>query len=213
MKYALIIIIVLFLTVLFTILYLKKCTKKNIVSMPNEKSELPVYKDEQGTNSNPSFTVELLDYKKNQYNISQCSLGEKLYYKKAKNKRIKVYTRKKLYIGEIAIKDYKAFTLIALHPDYFEGLIYSLKKEKIIKKVIINVQAKVEFSKEIYLLNKQYLNTLITLSSLFEKDQIVETNYGPSTIIEITNEYLVVNVPSLGNRQIYDIDSIFNVNK
>ena len=54
----------------------------------------------------------------------------------------------------------------------------------------------------------RYLNKLISLESLFEINQIIETNYGSSTIIEIKKDYLIVDVPSLGKREIYDISSI-----
>ena len=152
-----------------------------------------------------------MDYKKAQLNITKSHLSEELYFKKDKDKRIKVYTSNKKYIGKIAIKDYKNFDLIAKKPYYFEGVIYSYLKEDITaKKVIISIQAKIEYSKEIYKINNDYLNKLVTLNSIFEVNQIIQTSYGASTIIEIHEDHLIVDVPSLGKREIYNLKETIN---
>ena len=190
-------------------MYLKNSSSSNNSPMPNVKIKTPVYKETIDDNPNPSFEVLLVDFKKNQLAINKSTIGEEIYFKTSKNKRINVYNSKKQYIGQILTKDYKQFSLIANNPEYFEGEIFSFNNEVFgIKKVIISIQAKVEYSKTIYQLNKNYLNTLITLNSLFEKEQIIETNYGPATVVEIYENHLLVEVPSLGNREIYDIESL-----
>lgn len=215
MEYILIILLILFVLIVFLIMYLKNNAKNNSSSLPNTKINTKIKEtDENETynNPNPSFKVELIDYKKVQINIIKTSIGEELYFKIAKNKRIKVYTLNNLYIGEIAIKDYnKNIPLLAIHTNYFEGKIDSYLKDKIItKKVIISIKAKTKYSKEIYMIDKNNLNNIINLKSIFEINQIVDTNYGPSTIIKVLNDHLLVEVPSLGTREIYDIETLIN---
>ena len=212
MKYAIISIFVLLFILILVVFLLKKSNSKKTFIIPSKVNK-PIYENIED-NSNPTFEVELIDYKKSQLGINKSSLGEPIYFKKGKNKRINVYTTNKIYIGQIAIKDYKKFNLIANKPNFFEGTIFSFKTDNIItKKVIISIQAKIEFSKQIYLLDKTYLNTIITLSSLFVPDEIIETNYGAATIISVYNDHLLVDVPPLGNREIYDIDPILNPKK
>ena len=180
-------------------------TKNTIKKSPDD-----IYSD----NPNPSYQVTLIDHKKNQVAISKSYESESVFFKVAKNKRINVYTINKKYIGQIAIKDYKPFNLIATKPDFFEGIITGYQTVNIMtKKVIISVEAKEENSIEIYKIDKNYLNTLITLKAIFKKNDVVETNYGPSTIIEIFDDYLLVEVPSLGEREVHDIDQILNPTK
>lgn len=208
MKYAIILILILVLSFIGTIIILKRNSNKK-VHLPTTKSKKPEYKETTIDNYNPSFEVELMEHKKSQLNINNSHLNEEVYFKKDKDKRIKVYTSNKKYIGKIAIKDYKKFDLIAKYPNYFEGVIYSYIKEDITtKKVIISIQAKVEYSTKIYNINPTYLNTLITLKSIFEENQIIETNYGVATIIAVYEDHLIVEVPSLGNREIYDFNNI-----
>ena len=59
-----------------------------------------------------------------------------------------------------------------------------------------------------YNINHNYLNNLINIHHIFEKNQIIETSYGPSTILEVHDHYLIVDVPSLGKREIYNITEI-----
>ena len=210
MKYAIILILILISVLICTIIVLKN-NSKNKTIIPNIKPKTPIYKETKDDNYNPSFEVELIDYKKNQLNISKSHLNDEVHFKKDKDKRIKVYTTSKLYIGKIAIKDYKNFDLIAKKPYYFEGVIYSYLKEDITaKKVIISIQAKIEYSKEIYKINNDYLNKLVTLNSIFEVNQIIQTSYGASTIIEIHEDHLIVDVPSLGKREIYNLKETIN---
>lgn len=209
MKYAIIFILILIISLIILLLYFKKNSKNKDFKMPNVKIKMPTYIETFNDNHNPSFLVELIDYKKGQLGISKSTIGEKVTFKLENNKRITVKSINKQYLGQIAIKDYKNFSLIASKPNYFEGEIYSFNKESLgIKKVIISVQAKEEFSKQIYHTNKNYLNTLITLKALFSEEQIIETNYGPATIKKIYEDHLLVEVPSLGNREIYDIENL-----
>jgi hypothetical protein len=165
-------------------------------------------------NPNPTFKVELINFKKNQFSINKSTINESVYFKINKNKRVDVYTINNRYIGQIAIKDYKNFSLISQKPNYFEGQIHSFITESITtKKVIIHIQAKIETSLDIYKIDKTYLNTIITLQSIFSENDVVETNYGPSTILKVFENSLLVDVPSLGQREIYDIDSILNTLK
>lgn len=178
--------------------------------MPNTKNTIKRNPDDiYSDNPNPSFEVTLLDYKKTQVAISKSYESESVSFTCAKNKRINVYTTNKKYIGQIAIKDYKPFELIAKKPNYFEGIITGYETVNIMtKKVIISVEAKEEHSIDIYKTDKSYLNTLITLKSIFKINDVIETSYGPSSITQVFDDHLIVEVPSLGTREIYDIDEI-----
>ena len=216
MKYIIICLIIFIILFILLLKYLKK-TSSDDVSMPTNSvqfREKPEYKEDYSTNNpNPSFLVELIDYKKNQLEISKSYINEMLSFSKSKKNRIKVYNSRNKYIGEITIKDYKDFDLIKDYTDYFEGQIYSFVKEKLTeKKVVISIQIKEECSKKIYQLDKSYLNKLISLSALFTESEIVETNYGPASVIDILEDHIVVDVPSLGQRKIYDIESLINTN-
>lgn len=209
MKYIFIVIFLLILFITFTITYLKKISSKNKVILPNTKITLPKYEEKIKNNDNPKFQVQLISKNKEQLNIDKSHIGETLRFTIAKNKKINVYNTQNKIIGQIAIKDYKSIPLIADHPNYFKGEIARFEKQTYtLKKVIINIQVKVEYSKPIFLLDKAYLNTLITLNSLFEINQVVETNYGAATIININTDHIIADVPSLGIRKIYDIESI-----
>ena len=218
MESAVIILIVLFVICIAIFLFLKKTSSDGLdVAMPdtrpiNSTKKPPTYKEEYTIdNPNPKFEVELKDFKHAQLGINRSTRNESVYFKVTKKKRIDVFTFNKQYLGQILIKDYKDYALIGQKPEYFEGEISSFIRESYsIKKVIISIQVKVESSKEVYNLDKSYLNTLITLPSLFTINQIVETSYGPSTILKVFDDHLLVEVPSLGNREIYDIDAILN---
>lgn len=207
MIYIFIFVIILLILSIFSILYIKKTANKSNTTMPNTKNAIKRNPDDNySDNPNPSFEVTLLDYKKNQLSISKSYENESVYFTVAKNKRINVYTVNKRYIGQIAIKDYKSFNLIASKPKFFEGIIIGYETVNIMtKKVIISVEAKEEKSVDIYKIDKSYLNTLITLKSIFKKNDVIETSYGPSTVIDVFDDHLIVDVPSLGKREIYDI--------
>ena len=89
--------------------------------MPSTKNIVKKNPDDNYSyNPNPSFGVTLLDYKKNQLSISKSYESESVYFTVAKNKRINVYTINKRYIGQIAIKDYKTFDIIASKPNFLK---------------------------------------------------------------------------------------------
>lgn len=207
MIYILIFLTIIVLLGVASVLFIKKTSKNNNFVMPNTKNTIKKSPDDiYSDNPNPSYQVTLIDYKKNQFAISKSYESESVFFKVAKNKRINVYTINKQYIGQIAIKDYKPFSLIATKPDFFEGIITGYQTVNIMtKKVIISVEAKEENSIEIYKIDKSYLNTLITLKSIFKKNDVIETSYGPSTVTDVFDDYLIVDVPSLGKREIYDI--------
>lgn len=221
MKYAIITIIILVILCFAIFFFLKKTSSDGKdIDMPDTTppsstlNKTPVYKEEYTIdNPNPDFQVELKDFKHAQLGINRATKNEGVYFKVTKKNRIDVFTLNKQYLGQILVKDYKDFSLISQKPEYFEGEITSFIRESYsIKKVIITLQVKSESSKEVYKLDKSYLNTLITLPSLFTIGQIVETNYGPSTILKVYEDHLLVEVPSLGNREIYDIDPILSSN-
>lgn len=207
MKYAIIALIIL-IVIFILIIYLMKilANKTSISKEISQEEQTP--KENINTNHNPSFCVDLLDYTKAKNNVYKSNINDIVSFKKTSNNRIKVYSKSK-YIGLIAIKDYKSFDLIKNNPQYFEGTIISKPDfNNYLKKVTIKIQVKEHYSREVYLINNEYLNKLITLNTLFEIGQIIETSYGPSTIIEILNNHLIVEVPSLGKREIYNIKEI-----
>ena len=212
MKYLFITILILIIFLIIVFISIKKASQNSNSVMPNTKQKKELTKDDiYSKNPNPSFEVTLIDYKQNQISINNSFENESVYFKLDKDKRIKVYTINKKYIGKISIKDYKLFDLISLKPEYFEGIIIGYQTvNRVNKKVIINTQVKEENSIDVYKINTSYLNTLITLKAMFEKNEIINTSYGPSTIIEVYDNYLLVDVPSLGTREIYDIQSIIN---
>lgn len=215
MIYAIIFILLIILLGILLIMHLKKASSSNS-PMPDTSVKLPVYQDKKDTeikNLNPIFNVELINYSKYTQAIYKSYVNEKLYFKTASDKRIDVYTEKRRLIGQIAKKDYKDFSIIAEKPQYFEGYIKSFNVYGYSsKKVNICLQIKKAHSKDVYLINNSYLNNLVTLKEIFTESQIVETNYGPATIIEIKDNHLIVEVPSLGKREIYDIVSLAKQN-
>ena len=196
MKYAILFLVILLIIFISLILFLKKKENKNIKT--NKKEQIKPL----SSNNNPVFEVTLINYRQEQLNIYRSNINDYLSFKKANDKRIKVLNNSKC-IGLISTKDYKKFNLISEHPNYFEGKIISfIPQENTLKKVLISVQVKVEYSNKVYKKNKEYFPSLISIHSLFEKNQIIETSYGPSTILEIHDDHLIVDVPSLGKRVI-----------
>lgn len=215
MIYAIIFILLIIIIGTLLILHLKKVSNTNS-PMPDTSIKLPVYQDKEDAkeeNLNPLFKVELINYSKYKSAIYKSYVNEALYFKTANDKRIDVYTEKRRLIGQIAKKDYKDFSLIAEKPEFFEGYIKSFNVYGYSsKKVDICLQIKKAHSKDVYLINNSYLNNLVTLQEIFTENQIIETNYGPATIIEIKDNHLIVEVPSLGKREIYDINSLIKQN-
>ena len=209
MKYAIAALIILIVIFILIIYLMKILANKTSIAKEITKEEQTI-KEKPNTNHNPSFNVDLLDYNKAKNNIYKSDINDIVSFKKNDNNRIKVFNKTK-YIGLIAIKDCKSFSLIQTNPQYFEGKIISKPDfNNNLKKVTIKIQVKEHYSKNVFLINNEYLNKLITLNTLFEVGQIIETSYGPSTITEILNDHLIVEVPSLGKREIYDIKEIIN---
>jgi len=207
MKYAIIALLAIIIIFVFIIIYLKKISSNNEnffdISVATQNTSTI-----DNTNKNPGFLVTLLNYKKHQLNIYKSKINDIVTFKKQKDKRIKVYNNSNC-IGLIAIKDYKDFNLIAKHTNYFEGRIANFEKENnTLQKVTLKIQVKKECSKKVYLINPDYFSTLINMHCLFEIGEIINSSYGPSTIVEIFDDHLIVDVPSLGNREIYNIKDI-----
>jgi len=204
MKCALIIILVLALILFIVILLLKKISVKEEFKMPNIKE----VKNLEYINPNPSIEIILTNYRKYQFNIQKSNINDPVSLTKTEDKRIKVCNNRKC-IGFFPIKDYKDFNLILKCPHYFEAKIASfIPKGNIAKQISIYVKVKKNYSSKLYKKDPKYLSTIININSLFEVDQIIETSYGPSTILEVNEDYLVVDVPSLGRREIYNLKEI-----
>lgn len=202
MKYAIASLILLIVVFVLIITYLKNASNKH-----TNTQKANVIKEAE-ENKNPAIQVTLVEYKKYQLNIYNSKINELLTLRKSKDKKIKILNQSKC-IGIISAKDIKNLELIQKKPEYFEGRIIAFEKQSnLLNKVIVEIQAKLNCSKKIYKINKVYLNSIISIHSLFIKDQIIETNYGPSTIIEVLDDHLLVDVPSLGTREIYDIKEI-----
>lgn len=207
MKYAIIALLLIIIIFALIILYLKKISAKNNnffdISIATQNTA-----NIDNSNKNPSFIVSLLNYKKYQLNIYKSKINDIVTLKKQKDKRIKVYNNSKC-IGLIAIKDYKDFSLIANHTEYFEGRIATFERlSNTSIKVSLKIQVKQECSKKVYSINPDNLPSLINMNSLFEIGEIINSSYGPSTITEIYDDHLIVEVPSLGKREIYNIKDI-----
>lgn len=204
MKYAIIILLCIVIIFILTILYLKKHSKQKATQQTEDKNTN--IKTEE--NCNPTKETTLIEHKKYQINIYHSKIGDTLLFKNETNKRIKVLNDSKC-IGIIPAKDVRKIELLEQFPHYYEGKIIEFQDVDLMThKVCIKLQIKTTYSKDVYNLNHNYLNSLINIHSLFEKNQIVETSYGPSTILEVNDNYLIVDVPSLGKREIYDIKEI-----
>lgn len=203
MKYAIIILIFIIFIFILTIFYLKKLNMRN----PAQNEEKNI-QNEIEENRNPATKTTLIEYKKYQINIYHSQVGDILAFKKETKNRIKVLNKSKC-IGIIPAKEVRKIELLEKFPHYYEGKIIEFENvELMTDKVCITLQIKEECSKEVYNLNHNYLNNLISIHCLFEKDQIISTNYGPSTVLEVHDNYLIVDVPSLGKREIYNINEI-----
>lgn len=199
MKYAFLVLSIIVCLIITLIIYLKKTTNTEKNSTNDNIPKI---------NTNPSFEVTLVDHRKGQLNIYKSKINDYLTLKKSKDNKIKVYNNSK-YIGSLSTKDYKKIELIEKHPNYFEGRITSfLPQDNTLKKVNVAVQAKEKYSQKIFKLNNTYLNSLVSIKSIFKINQTILTNYGACRIEEIMDDHLIVNVKNIGKREIYDIHSI-----
>lgn len=203
MKY---LILGLFIFVILLLVIFIKSTKKTAIINAAKNSCV----QQAIINKNPEFIVQLIEYRKNQLNIYKSLMGDPVSFHRHGDGRIKVTNkRSKKCIGLIAKKDSQQFQLINKYPSYFEGkIIEKSKKNNTLLQLSISIQLKKEKSKKVYLSDKTNLYRLISLHSLFEENENIVTNYGPSTIKSIQKNYLIINVPFLGTREIYDIDNV-----
>lgn len=196
----------LFIFIMLFIIIFKRSVKKTAII--NATRNLPI--QDTTTNKNPEFIVQLIEYRKNQLNIYKSLTGDSVSFQKYGDGRIKVTNkRSRKCIGLIAKKDCQQFQLISKYPSYFEGkIILKSKKNNTLDQLTISMQLKKEKSKKVYLADKTNLYKLVSLYSLFEENENIVTNYGPSTVKSIQKNHLVIEVPSLGTREIYDIDNV-----
>lgn len=203
MKYAIISLVIIVIIFILIIIYLKK--QSNKTNIPPIQKEIKEVCEE---NKNPFITLTLVEHRKYQVNVYHSKINDYLTFRKSKDKRIKVLNNSKC-IGLISAKDCKNLNLLQKKPEYFQGKVISFTgQSNMLYKVEIQIQLKLSYSKKVYRLNKEYLNKLVSIHSLFVKDQIIETSYGPSTILEVNDDHLIIDVPSLGTREIYNIDEI-----
>lgn len=166
--------------------------------------------NDEATNLNPGFCVELIDIKSAQDNISRCELGQKIRFIISGEGRIEAYTLgASRYLGIVAKKDTKEFLDIYENPDFFEGeVIAKIRSSRSSYKLRIIIKAKADASFRIFKEDSQALNSLVKLEEMFEVGEAIICNYGKALIVEIHSDSLLVGVPHLGNRTIYDLTSV-----
>ena len=159
-------------------------------------------------NYNPYFKITLHDYTNAQENCRSVPLYQIIEFK-INNNRMEAYYKKK-YLGYILKKDTTNFKYIWEHPEYFQALIR--KKETISNnvKLHIDVQIKKTSTYQLFKTNKEFLNTLISLKTIFHENEEIYCNYGPATITKINeaNNTIEVDIPGLGKKKLYDIYGI-----
>jgi hypothetical protein len=157
-------------------------------------------------NYNPSFKITLHDYTSAQQAIKKTPLYQVIEFK-INNNRMEAYNKNR-YLGYILKKDTTDFKYIWEHPEDFQALI--VKKELASSssiKLHIDVQVKKTSTYHLFKSNKENLNKLISLKTIFKENEEVYCNYGPATIIKVNeNDNTVeVDIPGLGRKKIYDI--------
>lgn len=160
-------------------------------------------------NYNPAFKIILHDYTNAQENIKKVALYKIVEFK-IKSNRMEAYCNKK-YLGYILKKDTEKFKHIWDSPDDFEAIIRSKEEASSYNyKLHIDVQVKKGASYHLFKTNKEYLNKLISLKTVFNETELVYCNYGPATIVSVdaTNNTVEVDIPGLGRKKIYDIYGI-----
>lgn len=160
-------------------------------------------------NYNPAFKIELHGFTDAQENIRNVAVYKLIEFK-IKNNRMEAYHGKK-YLGYILKKDTEKFEYIWDNPEDFEAIIRSKEETSSSKlKLHIDVQVKKGASYHLFKTNKEYLNKLISLKTVFAETELVYCNYGPATIVSVDSIYNTVDVdiPGLGRKKIYDIYGI-----
>lgn len=164
---------------------------------------------EETSNINPCFSVWLADLTKHQSAIRQCELNDFLKFRINVHGVIEVYSIKHGVIGTILKKDAVLFPIIYDKPNYFEGQIIAIaKSSKSSLKVRVNLQIKTEYSFRLFKENNNALFTYINLESMVKANDTIMCNYGKVVVLEVFNNHLLVDVPNLGKREIYDLKNI-----
>lgn len=160
-------------------------------------------------NMNPSFIVWLADITKYQSAIKSCQLGDKVKFRLNVDKDVEAYTLRSGSIGTISKKDVALFPYIHKKPIYFEGSITAIKNSsKTSLKVKVVIQVKREYSFRLFKEDNSVMDVYVALESLAKKDEIIICNYGRAKVVELYEDHILVEVPHLGQRTIYDLTSI-----
>ena len=115
------------------------------------------------------------------------------------------------YLGYILKKDTEKFKYIWDNPEDFEAIIRSKEEASSSNlKLHIDVQVKKGASYHLFKTNKEYLNKLISLKTVFNETDLVYCNYGPATIVKVdaATNTVEVDIPGFGIKKIYDIYGI-----
>ena len=160
-------------------------------------------------NANPSFVVWLADITKHQNAIKASGLGDKVKFRLNADKGIEAYTLRNGCIGTITKKDAALFPIIYEKPIYFEGSIIAIaNSSKNSLKIKIVLQVKREYGFRLFSENNSALGVYVSLLSFVDKDEMIICNYGRVKVIELFQDHILVDVPHLGKRAIYDLTSI-----
>lgn len=160
-------------------------------------------------NENPSFVVWLIDITKYQSAICQTRVGDYIRFRINSEKNVEAYTIRSGGIGTISKKDAALFPLVYTKPIYFEGKVLSIaNSSKSSYKVKVKIQVKQEYSFRLFQDDSEAMDKYITLESLVKKNQTIICNYGKAKVVEVGDDYILVDVPHLGQRKIYDFSSL-----
>ena len=122
---------------------------------------------------------------------------------------VEAYTLKSGSIGIVSKKDVALFPYIHKKPIYFEGAITAIKNSsKTSLKLKVVIQVKREYSFRLFKEDPSVLDVYVALESLARKDEIILCNYGRAKVVEMFDDHILVEVPHLGQRTIYDLTSI-----
>ena len=160
-------------------------------------------------NYNPAFKIVLHDYTNAQENLRRVAAYQLVDFK-INNNRMEAYCNKK-YVGYILKKDTAKFKYIWDKPEDFQAIVR--KKEYTSSsniKLHIDVQVKKEVSYHLFRMDKEYLNTLVSLKTIFYEGEGVYCNYGPAQVVSVDTlkNTIEVDIPGLGRKKIYDIYGI-----
>ena len=160
-------------------------------------------------NTNPSFVVWLADITKHQNAIKASKLGDKVRFRLNVNRDVEAYTLRNGSIGTVTKKDVALFPIIYKKPIYFEGTIVAIaNSSKSSLKVKVVLQVKREYSFRLFKEDNSVLDVYVSLESFANKDEMIICNYGRAKVLELYEDHILVDVPHLGKRTIYDLTSI-----